>query len=302
MLLVFGVPKNHRKGIFMKQLELLKIRIDAITASELQSIVKDVLGSPKSIIIGKVNTEFLLRSSKDKEFQKTLNEFDINIADGKGVLWAAKYLSLALTKIPILRQLQAIFEMIYSGASLIFYPKYCQSPIPENIPGLDAMYLMLEVADDMEASVYFFGTEKDVLPIAVRNIREKYPNLKIAGYHDGYDYKDAEIIQDINKSGAKLLIVALGSPKQEYWIKDNIDKLKTVRVAVGEGGTLDRVAGESKIAPKWMRKISLEWLWRLFTDKNRTGMPGKRDKSRIRRIWNAVPVFIYEVVKWKLVQ
>lgn len=300
MLLVFGVPKKHRKGVFMKQVELLSIKIDAITVSELRSMVRDSLTGEKSEKIGKVNTEFLLRAVRDKEFQKTLNDFDINISDGKGVLWAAKYLRLPLIKIPILRQMQAIWQMIYSGASLVFYPRYCQDPICENIPGLEAMYLMLEAAQETGSGVYFFGAEQEVSSKAIEKIKRKYPDIKVIGSHPGFKYTDKEIITDINKSGAKLLIVAMGSPKQEYWIRDNLKNLNLVRVAVGEGGTLDRVAGESKIAPKWMRRAGLEWLWRLFTDKNRTGIPGKRAKSRAGRVWNAVPVFVYEVVKWKV--
>lgn len=190
--------------------------------------------------------------------------------------------------------------MAYTGASLIFYPKYCRQPIGENIPGLDAMFLMLEAAQDARESVYFFGAEEQILPKAIKGIQKKIPKLKIAGFHEGYNYKDTDMIKAINKSGAKLLIVALGSPKQEYWIRDNLGKLENIRVAVGEGGSLDRIADPSEKAPKWMQAVSLEWLWRLFTGVNRTGDPDRRTKSRMGRIWNAVPVFIYNVVKWKL--
>jgi N-acetylglucosaminyldiphosphoundecaprenol N-acetyl-beta-D-mannosaminyltransferase len=284
----------------MSKVRILNTEINAITASGLKDTVKDFLTGDDKKKIGKVNTEFLLRAIKDDEFQKVLDGCDINIADGKGVLWAAKYLSLPLTKIPILRQIQAIWQMKYTGASLIFHPKYCRKPISENIPGLDAMLLMLEAAEDVGAPVYFFGAETRVLPEAIEKIKSRYPKLKIAGYHDGYDYEDIEIVKDINKSGAKLLIVALGSPKQEYWIRDHYNQLKSIRLAVGEGGTLDFVAGSSKRAPKFMQKMGIEWLWRLFTGVNRTGVPGKRAKSRMGRVWNAVPVFIYNVVKFKL--
>ncbi|MDO8507920.1 MAG: WecB/TagA/CpsF family glycosyltransferase [bacterium] len=280
----------------MNEIKVLNTKLATLNASEMRSLVKGYLlgGSKKQI--GKVNTEFLLRVLKEDEFCAVLNSCDVNIADGKGVLWAAKYLSLPLTKIPVLRQIQVIWQMKYTGASLVFYPKYCQNPIPENIPGLDAMYLMLEAADEAKVPVYFFGAEKEVLPKAIDKIKAKYPALKVAGFHDGYSYKDREIIREINESGAKLLIVALGSPKQEYWIRDNIDKLDSVRVAVGEGGSLDRVADPSRKAPKFMQKVSLEWLWRLFMNKNKSVNTG----GRAKRVWKAVPVFIYNVVKFKL--
>jgi N-acetylglucosaminyldiphosphoundecaprenol N-acetyl-beta-D-mannosaminyltransferase len=92
-----------------------------------------------------------------------------------------------------------------------------------------------------------------------------------------------------------LLIVALGSPKQEYWIRDHLSRLKSVRVAVGEGGSLDFIAGEFRRAPRWMRESGLEWSWRLFMNKSKT-----KTGSRPRRVWNAVPLFICKVVAWKL--
>ena len=92
-----------------------------------------------------------------------------------------------------------------------------------------------------------------------------------------------------------MLVVALGSPKQEFWIRDNSPRLKSVRVAVGEGGSLDFIAGEFHRAPEWMQRIGLEWSWRLFMNKSRS-----KTGSRPRRVWNAVPVFISHVVAWKL--
>jgi N-acetylglucosaminyldiphosphoundecaprenol N-acetyl-beta-D-mannosaminyltransferase len=92
-----------------------------------------------------------------------------------------------------------------------------------------------------------------------------------------------------------LLVVALGSPKQEYWIRDHLSRLKSVRVAVGEGGSLDFIAGEFRRAPRWMRESGLEWSWRLLMNKSKT-----KTGSRPRRVWNAVPLFIYKVVAWKL--
>ncbi len=282
------------------QVNVLGLKIDAITKGTFRENLEGLLASSNIFTVGKINTEFLLRARENIEFKKTLDGFNLNIADGRGVLWAAKYLSLPIVKMPILKQIQAVWQMVYSGASLIFYPKYCQDPISENIPGLEAMYLMLEAVQETGSGVYFFGAEKEVLPKAIGNIKKKYPKLKISGSHPGFDYSDEEIVVDINSSKAKLLIVAMGSPKQEYWIRDNLKKLKSVRVAVGEGGTLDFVAGSSRRAPKFMQRMGIEWVWRLFTGVNRTGVPGKRAKSRMKRVWNAVPVFIYEVIKWKL--
>lgn len=278
-----------------KKISILNLDLCSFSKEDLRQYLKSKLSSNKKIFVAKVNSEFLLRGLKDDQFQKTLKSADLLIADGVGVLWAARFLTLPLSNLPILRQIQAVWQTIYSGVSLLFYPKFCSYPISERIPGLDCMYLMLEIAEDQRSSVYFFGAEKEVLEKATQKIIEKYPNLRIAGRREGYNYKNDELVKKINKSGAKLLIVALGSPKQEFWIKDHLGEFRGIKIAVGEGGTLDRAAGVFKPAPKLFCKMGLEWLWRLFFDQSKT-----ETGTRFRRIWQAVPVFIFYVVKFKL--
>jgi N-acetylglucosaminyldiphosphoundecaprenol N-acetyl-beta-D-mannosaminyltransferase len=275
--------------------KVLNIEIDNFKKRDLEERLGEAFNGGKKIKIAKVNSEFLLRANKNNDFAETLNNFDYKIADGSGVLWAAKYLSLPLSKITVLRHVQAIWQAVYSGASLVFSPEYCREPIPERFPGVEALLLMLEAAAETGSSVYFFGAEKRVLEKAIEIIQHKYPKLTIAGSHEGYNYSVKEMVEDINKSGAKLLIVALGSPKQEYWICDNMEKLETVKIAVGEGGSLDFIAGSYKRAPRWIQKTGLEWLWRLFVNKSKTPTG-----SRMKRVWNAVPVFVYTVVKYKI--
>ena len=185
--------------------------------------------------------------------------------------------------------------MVYSGASLVFYPKYCRYPIPEAFRGVDMMHLMLDFAEKEKLSVYLFGAPKETLEKTVENIRNDFKNILIAGSRNGYDFKDEEIVKAINDSGAEIIFVALGSPQQEYWIRDNISKLNSIKIAVGEGGSFNFIAGTYKRAPRWMRTLGIEWLWRLFANKNTT----TTEKSRISRVWKAVPVFIYQVVRFK---
>lgn len=273
--------------------------------TQLENALVSFFSSEKAYKVAKVNTEFLDRALKNKEFKNMLANFDLNIADGSGVLWAARYLTLPLTQNKVILRLplrtliisaQAVWQMVYSGASLVFYPKYVNNPIPERFPGVEAMYLMLEAAQKTSTPVYFLGAEKEVNEKARWILAKKFPNLMIAGGKGGFWKSDTEVIEEINKSGANLLIVALGSPKQEYWIRDNTSKLTTVRVAVGEGGSLDQVVGSAKPAPKWVKRLGIEWFWRLLTHKGLTPAGGHRAK----RVWNAVPVFIYNVVKYKI--
>lgn len=265
------------------------------SVGELKSVLSECLKTNGKLSIGKVNTEFLLRSLYDKKFYEVLSKENLLIADGKGVQWAAKYLSLPITGLPVLKQIQATWQMIYTGASLVFYPKYCDKPIPERFPGVEALRLMLSVAEKEGAPVYFFGAEQKVLNEAIKKLKIEFPKLKVAGSSEGWHYDEKKVIEDINKTKPALLIVALGSPRQEFWIVENLPKLKTVKVAVGEGGSLDRIAAPAQKAPKIINLLGLEWLWRLLFNKSKT-----QTGSRLKRVWNAVPVFIYEVVKYKI--
>jgi N-acetylglucosaminyldiphosphoundecaprenol N-acetyl-beta-D-mannosaminyltransferase len=272
------------------KVKILQTEIDCFTKKELNNKLETLLTANKAVKIGKVNTEFILRSKESKEFSETLATFDIKIADGSGVLWAGKYLSIPLTKIPFLRHIQASWQAFYSLLLLSLYPSYCCRPIPERFPGVEAFYMMIEAAVKTKSKVYFFGAEKNILESSIEVIKLKYPELLIAGWHDGYNFNNDEVIADINKQKPQLLIVALGSPKQEYWIRDNIGKLPSVRIAVGEGGSFDFVSGVHKRAPHWMRRAGIEWFWRMFMNKDKTGT------SRVERIWRAVPVFVYAVI------
>lgn len=278
----------------MEKTSILDIKIDALTAEQFERQFSHFLRNGSGSI-AKINTEFLLRAMRDRNFRETLNSTEANITDGRGVQWAAKYLSLPLTKFPLLRQIQATWQMVYTGASLVIYPKYCNEPIPERFPGVEALRLMLGVAEKEEKPVYFFGADQHILDAAVNNLETEFPKLKVVGSNEGWHYDEKKVIEDINKTKPVLLIVALGSPKQEYWIADNLPKLKSVRVAVGEGGSLDRIADAAQKAPRLINSLGLEWLWRLFVNKSKTQTGG-----RLKRVWSAVPVFIYETVKYKI--
>jgi len=281
-------------------MKILDITINPITKSALFDKLSEILLSETTTTgIYKINTEFLVRAIGDSSFKGALNLPGLNIVDGRGVLWAARYLTLPVSDNHGIRLFQAVWQMFYSGAAIVFNPKFITYPVAENIPGVEALKLMLKAAEETGSEVFFFGATQHDLEAATKNIKKEMPRLKIAGSLNGYDFqKDSMMdpVSIINESGAKLLVVALGSPLQEYWIRNNLGKLPNVRVAVGEGGSLAFLAGTLRRAPKLAQKIGLEWLWRLFMNKSLTHQTG----SRLKRVWNAVPVFIYEVVKWKI--
>ena len=120
--------------------------------------------------------------------------------------------------------------------------------------------------------MFFFGAKPGVADTAAKNLCEKVPGLKIAGTRDGYFKPEQtdEIINQINESGASVLWVCLGAPRQELWMAEHKDKLR-VGVMLGLGGSLDVYAGNVKRAPKIMIDLKVEWLYRLIKEPYRLG-------------------------------
>lgn len=279
-------------------MKIFDVRIDEYTKLQFMKSLKACLRDGRLVKVSKINPEFIQRCRNDKKFIKVINSMDINIADGRGILWAAKYLTLPISNIKAIRYFQAVIQMIYSGLFIIFNPKYITNPIPAAMPGIEAFKSMMKVALDEKVEVFLFGSSEDTLKSAINNLHKEFPKLKIAGHLNGYDFqknKNIDPVAEINKTNAKILIVALGSPRQEYWIDENISKLKNIKIAVGEGGTLDRIANPSQKAPNFVNKIGLEWLWRLFMNKSKT-----QNRNRFQRFWVSVPMYIVQVVKWKM--
>lgn len=132
---------------------------------------------------------------------------------------------------------------------------------------------ILKYCNSTKKSIYLFGGKPDVAKEACENIEIEYPNIKIAGFSDGY-YKDKDeelkIIDKINEVKPDILFVALGAPKQEKWIYE-YRKILNTKVAMGVGGSVDVWAGKVKRAPEVFSKLGLEWLYRLIKEPSRIG-------------------------------
>lgn len=271
------------------------VRIDPVEPARFPGSVARMLSQERSYQISKINTEFLLRAATTPRFRQTLDDSDLNIADGRGVVWAAKFESIPLTWPQPIRRLQAWWQVLYTGLALVVAPRWLEAELPGNIPGTTAFSAMLDAAEATDSGVYLFGSAAAVLEATVCNLSTERAGLRIVGTHSGYDYDTDAIVDAVNDSGARLLVVALGSPRQEFWIAENLHRMPAVRVAVGEGGTFDFIAGDAPHCPAPMRRSGLEWLWRLFTSRSRT-----ETGSRGQRVVNAVPRFISAMVSHKM--
>ena len=138
--------------------------------------------------------------------------------------------------------------------------------------------------------VFLLGAAPGIAEKAGDILKERNPSLVISGTHCGSPKPEdeEEIITRINSSQPTLLFVAFGAPAQDFWIARNLSKLSTVKIAMGIGGAFDFIVGKQKRAPRFMRRIGLEWLWRLILQ-----------PSRIRRIWRAVVIFSWLTLTYK---
>ena len=159
------------------------------------------------------------------------------------------------------------------GFSLVAVARLRGFKIRKRVSGPDLMWEACKHANEMGHSVFFYGDSPDTLQALSLRLKECFPNLKIAGAHSPpfrplTEEEDAEEIAMINASGADILWVGLGLPKQEQWMYEHRDRLQ-VPVAVGVGAAFKFLSGQLKRAPSWIGDNGFEWLWRLAFEPKR---------------------------------
>jgi N-acetylglucosaminyldiphosphoundecaprenol N-acetyl-beta-D-mannosaminyltransferase len=241
-----------------RRLNILNIWVDSVNMEQSLARIKGYLeqsGKPHSIFA--VNPEKCFSVPTDPLLKETFRAADMLIPDGVGIVLAAR---------------------ILHGVKL------------SRVPGVELVEQICEFAARNGNRVFIFGGKEDVNRKAAAILRERYPRLQIAGRCNGYVEEDEmpAVIEKINGSAAEILFLALGSPKQEKWFASHKDRLTTVKVCQGIGGTLDTIAGNVRRAPMIWRKCCAEWLYRLITE-----------PMRIRR-QKVLPVFAFRVFASKM--
>ncbi len=215
---------------------ILGVKVDTLTNKEVLSKIDLYLKEDGMKMVFTPNPEMIMAAREDSYFMEVLNNADIVIPDGIGVVYASK-----LNK----------------------------EKITERVAGADTVFSMLEKYKDTGRSVYLLGAGKGVAEQAKTKMEVKYPGIKIVGVHDGYFDAEEEkkIIEEINRLKPDILLVGLGLGKQEKWIYEHKD-LK-VRLAMGVGGVIDVMAGVVNRAPDIFIKLNLEWLYRALKQPKR---------------------------------
>lgn len=221
----------------IKSVRLFGMKVHVVNLESAQAQFEALVNSEGGKMIFTPNPEFVMKAQDDEAFMTVLNEGDLVVPDGIGIVLASKFHKLGIS---------------------------------ERVPGIELVSKMLEYAAQNSKTVYLFGGKPEVPALAAQNMVAKYPGLKIVGMADGYVDEQGmnAVLEDIRSKAPDIVLVALGAPKQEKWIYDNRHHMNA-KVAMGVGGSLDVWAGTVKRAPKFFQKFALEWLYRLLKQPTR---------------------------------
>ena len=220
---------------------ILGVRVDNIDMVGAILKVRQFIEEKRFAQIITLNAEILYKAQSDEVLLELIDRAKMVTPDGNGVVWAAKKLGQDLT---------------------------------ERVTGIDLMTEVCRHAAANKWRVFLLGGQPGVAQIAANNLLHKYEGIEIAGTAHGYFSKhengEEEVLAAIKEAAPDMLFVALGAPKQDFWIDANKEVLGKL-VAMGVGGSFDVIAGRVKRAPAFWQRLRLEWLWRLLLEPRRIG-------------------------------
>lgn len=224
-----------------QRIQFLNTYIDNLTAQEAKSRVDELIHEPGNHYVVTPNSDIVVKMQDDPELLEICNKADLILTDGQIVVKLSRKFG---------------------------------TPIKERVAMTDFVWDVMDLADEKGYKVFLFGGKEDVLEKATEKIRERYPKLNIVDSYSppfGFEKNEEQLDaanERIRNSGADILIVFLGCPKQEKYIANNKDKY-CVPISFTMGGCVDFIAGGVKRAPMWMQKAGLEWFFRFLQEPKR---------------------------------
>lgn len=244
----------------MKRITISNIPVDMLTMTQTIQLIDNAITENRPIHHVVINAAKVVNAQKDLALRESIVNCDIINADGQSIVWASKILN---------------------------------RPLPERVSGIDLMEELIKLASKKKYKIFFLGAKEEIAKKVVEKYSDLYGDDIIAGYRNGY-YETSEersIANQIAESKAKILFVAITSPKKEIFLNKYKDIIQTPFI-MGVGGSFDVVAGFVKRAPLWMQNSGLEWLYRTIQEP--------------RRMWKRYLVgnskFIYLVLREKIHQ
>lgn len=220
-------------------LRILGSRVDSVDMNQAEHRIAQMLDEHRFAHVVTFGSEMAMLAIREPAYRDAINAADLIVPDTIGVVYAARMLGYAM---------------------------------PERVAGIELVERACALCARKGYAVFLLGGAQSIAEKAGVELQRRYPGLLVAGAQHGYFSANEEpgLLDRIRTTGARLVLVALGFPKQEYWIRKHAGELGPV-VCIGAGGSLDVIAGKSKRAPQAMRRLGLEWLYRLVTQPRRLG-------------------------------
>ena len=233
--------------------ELFGLNIDTLSFEEAINEAKSLIDGDKVSQIVTINPEMFEYANKDSDFLNLIKEAELVIPDGVGVKIALKI----------------------NGYNV------------DRIPGVDFAKRLLKESAMNSIPVAIIGAKEEIIVKAIENLQKEISGLNIVYYHNGYFENDSDIYAELNQKSPKLILVAMGAPKQEKFIY-NAKRILKPALMISIGGSLDVWSGTVKRAPIVFQKLGLEWLYR-------TAM----QPERFKRIFPTLPLFLIKAFNYK---
>lgn len=228
-------------NLLHKKVNICGVLIDNVYMRDALDAIDGFINKRNPILIATLNTDHVVKMSKDVSFKNIYCTATLTITDGVPIVWAARFLG---------------------------------TPIKEKISGADLFPSLCELASQRGRKVFFLGGKEGAAASSAELLRKKLPSLQVSGtYCPSFGFENDEkentkIIEMIRVASPDILFVGLGAPKQEKWIYKHKNQYK-VPVSIGVGAAFDFYSGIVKRAPKWMQNVGLEWFWRLMMEPRR---------------------------------
>jgi N-acetylglucosaminyldiphosphoundecaprenol N-acetyl-beta-D-mannosaminyltransferase len=213
--------------------------VDPLTMAETLDRCAEIIDAGRPTQQVSVNAAKLVAARDDPELRRIIEQCEPINADGQSVVWASRLLG---------------------------------APLPERVAGIDLMFELFGLAERRGLGVYILGARAEVLERAVCRLQRRYPALDLRGWHHGYfaERESEAVVRRIRDVEPHILLVAMTSPRKEYWLSDH-GAATGAPLLVGVGGSIDVVAGVARRAPRWMQRAGLEWAYRVAQEPRRLG-------------------------------
>ena len=219
------------------RVDVLGVGFDNITMEQAVAEGVRLMNTEGAHYVATPNPEIVETCRADQNAMEAVCDADLVVADGIGVIYGAKILG---------------------------------TPLKGRVPGIElAQNLMKKMAENGK-TLFLLGAKPGVAEAAADKLRVAYPGLRIVGTHDGYFKEDAPVVEMIRESGADVVFVCLGAPKQEKWMREH-GEATGAHLLMGLGGCLDVFSGNVQRAPEVFQKLGLEWFYRLMKNPSRIG-------------------------------